>query len=215
MTDPNHPRHHNPTRKATCHRPHRPGTASTSDVAPDPIGDVVPGDPPVPITVWHLPRPTAGTPVSAAMARRLIGNYTSPGAHVIDLTAGGHLTGADSRPAALVITGWPAGPVSAAGHLNACADALQPGGCLAVVITATDTPDQLGPLVVAARAAGLTYLQHIVVAHHFTARAATNPDSCDGARLRDGVTGRSGPHLRVHTDLLIMRLRENTRGSCD
>jgi hypothetical protein len=175
---------------------------------PDPVGEVGPGDPPVPITVWHIPRPPTGTPVSAPMARRLIGNYTRPGARVVDLTAGGRLSTADGEPAALVITGWPAGQVTATGHLRACTLALQPGGCLAVVITAADTPDQLGPLVVAARAAGLTYLQHVVVAHHLTARAAANPDDGDRARPRAGVAGRGGPHLRVHTDLLIMRLKD-------
>jgi hypothetical protein len=208
MTDHAHPtRRPRPRRSADETDPRRP-TPPTANPVPGPIGDVVPGDPPVPITVWHIPRPPAGTTVSAPMARRLIGNYTRPGAHIIDLTAGGQLTTADAEPAALVITGWPAGQVTATGHLHACALALQPGGCLAVVIAATDTPDQLGPLVAAARAAGLTYLQHIVVAHHLTARAATNPDDRDRTRPRAGVAGLGGPHLRVHTDLLIMRVRD-------
>jgi hypothetical protein len=207
MTEPTHPTRHRRPRHAADKTDPRRLTPPTADPVPGPIGDVVPGDPPVPITVWHIPRPPAGTTVSAPMARRLIGNYTRPGARVIDLTAGGRLTTADGEPAALVITGWPAGPFTATGHLSACALAAQPGGCIAVVITATETPDQLGPLVGAARAAGLTYLQHIVVAHHLTARAAANPDDGDRARPSAGVEGRGGPHLRVHTDLLIMRLK--------
>ncbi len=159
---------------------------------------MVPGDPPVPITVWHIPRPPAGTLVSAALVRRLIVNYTRPGAHVVDLTAGGHLARVDRQPAALVITAWPAGQVTATAHLTGCALALRPGGFVAVVITATDTPDQLGDLVGAARTAGLTYLQHIVVAHQLHPHAGT----------RRPTPGRdaSGRHLRVHTDLLILSL---------
>jgi hypothetical protein len=184
---------------------------SLSDPLPDPIGDVVPGDPAVPITVWHLPRPAAGTLVSAAVLRRLIVNYTRPGAHTIDLTAGGQLTAGDRPCAALVITGWPSGHLTATEHLTACARALHPGGFLAVVITATETPDQLGVLVAAARAVGLNYLQHIVIAHHLTPFPPAAPTTRQGrhrlptpASERVDPPARGGPHLRVHTDLLIL-----------
>lgn len=185
--------------------------------APDPTGDVVPGDPPVPITVWHIPRPPAGTLASAALVRRLIANYTRPGAHVVDLTGCGQLTGADSQLAALVITAWPAGRVTATAYLTACALALRPGGFVAVVITATDTPDQLGDIVAAARAAGLVYLQHIVVAHQFTPHAepgrtgSADAEPHGGTRRPAGGLDDHGRHLRVHTDLLVLMLPGDAR----
>jgi hypothetical protein len=218
MTDPDHPsRRTNPAERSQPD-PHRhrargghqrPGRTA----APTPVGDVVPGEPPVPITVWHLPRPAAGTPVSTAMARRLVGNYTRPGARVVDLTAGGELPDGDSDPVELVITNWPRGVVAAADHLGGWAASLRPGGCLAIVITATETPDQLGPLVHAARELDLTYLQHIVIAHHLT---GCPPAEGDAATAAAGPTSRAansgGRHLRVHTDVLIMRRREHVDG---
>lgn len=207
MTDSNHPTHR--SRRDRSRRMPRvqahTSTTATPSQQPDPLGDVVPGDPPVPITVWHLPRPPKGTPVSPAMVRRLVVNYTRPGAAVLDLTANGQLAPTGPRSVGLVIIGWPVGRHTATEHLAACATVLQPGGCLAVVLTTTCTPDHLGPLVAAGRAAGLTYLQHIVVAHQLTPRPTTPAAEQPQDRSGDGQTGEGTPHLRVHTDVLIMR----------
>jgi hypothetical protein len=216
MTEPTRPAPR-PRRGRTTDRP-RPGHRAARPApppapAPDPTGDVVPGDPPVPITVWHIPRPPAGTLTSAALVRRLIVNYTRPGARVVDLTGCGQLTAADSQPAAMVITAWPAGRVTATAYLTSCARALRPGGFVAVVITATDTPDQLGDVVTAARAAGLVYLQHIVVAHQFTphtgpSHTGSNPEPEPHGDTHRPAAGldHHGRHLRVHTDLLVLML---------
>jgi hypothetical protein len=178
---------------------------------PDPAGDVVPGDPPVPITVWHLPRPRPGQLASADMLRRLVGNYTRPGGLAVDLTAAATLP-APGHPVALVITGCPDTPDAVPAHLVRCAASLHPGGCVAVVLPATRTPDQLGRVVVAGRAGGLTYLQHIVVAHQLTPHA-TSADGRPWAHPRLAAWGR--PRLRVHTDLIILRLPETSRSSAD
>jgi hypothetical protein len=170
-------------------------------------GDVVPGDPPVPITVWHLPRPPAGMVASGALVRRLVVNYTSPGATVVDLTTMPRHRFTESVD--LIISGWPTTPASSPDqHLADCAAWLTDGGCVAVVLAVTETPDHLGLLVVAARAAGLTYLQHVVAAHHLGHHLGhrgvePSPDILDGEpRRRD-----RSRHLRVHTDLLIFRRR--------
>jgi hypothetical protein len=172
-----------------------PASASTPLPAPDPVGDVVPGDPPVPITVWHLPKPRQDTGIPAGMIRRLVLNYTHPGAPVINLSAGQHLDHPGQHQAALIITGWPQHRVDADTYLSTCATHLDAGGCLAVVINTNEIPDQLGILVGAARAAGLTYLQHVVVAHRLTGRTHQGPRR----------PGRGKLHLRVHTDVLLFR----------
>jgi hypothetical protein len=70
-----------------------------------------------------------------------------------------------------------------------CAQRLMVGGCVAVVLHAAElTVNQV--LIAAARAAGLTYLQHVVAAHDLTAPRG----------YLDG-----GTHQRVHTDVLIFR----------
>ena len=45
--------------------------------APDAVGDVVPGEPPVPITVWHVPAPHEGDTMSVTLADRLVRNFTT------------------------------------------------------------------------------------------------------------------------------------------
>jgi hypothetical protein len=48
--------------------------------------DVVPGDPPVPITVWRTPAGPNPTPIPTRLAYRLLAAYTDPGDTIIDLT---------------------------------------------------------------------------------------------------------------------------------
>jgi len=174
--------------------------------APEPIGDVIPGQPPVPITVWHVPAARAGETVSLALAERLVMNFTHGRRLVIDLTEGEQLAQAvaaarrrhvrhdpadlahGTERAALIVLGWPDPHAHTEPYLTACAARLMLGGCVAVVLDGIDIGvNQV--LIAAARAAGLTYLQHLVIAHDLTER--------------HGQVGAGGTHLRVHSDVLI------------
>ena len=170
--------------------------------APVPVGDVVPGDPPVPITVWPVPAPSPGETMSNPLGVRLVHNLTHPADLIIDLTAGPQLARAviaahrrshPPRPAgwggeaaALIVTGWPppadtGTPTVFFGRCRAC---LLPGGCVAVLLAHGD-PTLPVDVVVAAKQAGLSYLQHIVAA--------------DQPPVRGQCT-----QLDIHTDVLIL-----------
>ncbi|MEH0931399.1 hypothetical protein [Micromonospora sp. CPCC 205558] len=117
----------------------------------------------------------------------------------------------------LVVACWPlheAGTtarVRLAWLLAACARLLRPGGCLVLVVgvpagTQT-TPEDFGPLVAAASAAGLGYLQHIVAVE-----ADTDGDQFiyyHGADEELLTLAHANPeqwsvaHLRVHADLMV------------
>ncbi|MFI7609262.1 hypothetical protein ACIBTV_29695 [Micromonospora sp. NPDC049366] len=177
-------------------------TESTPHRAPVPVGDVVPGDPPVPITVWPVPAPQQGETMSNQMGVRLVHNLTHPGDLIVDLTHGPQLaraiivarrrshlpvrlTGWGREAATLIVTGWP--PESGrplAEFLDLSRRALLPGGCVAVLLPHGD-PVLPVDVVIAAKQAGLGYLQHIV--------AADRPP-------------RRGDHtqLDIHSDVLIM-----------
>ena len=74
-------------------------------------------------------------------------------------------------------------------------------------------PVEVGPLVSAAHAARLSYLQHIVAVHgHVEDDHITSPDHGRRAPVTRDVLARSGDaaHARVHTDLLVF-----TRGQAD
>ena len=174
--------------------------------APDAVGDIVPGEPPVPITVWHVPAARADETMSMTFAERLVANFTHGRRLILDLTDGEQVSRAahsarrsyarhtaddlrtDPRRAELIVAGWPLGSVDADPFFVDCAARLMVGGCVAVVLGAVDlTVNQL--LIAAARAAGLTYLQHIVAAHDLTERR--------------GQLTAGGVHLSVHSDVLI------------
>jgi hypothetical protein len=53
---------------------------------PDDGVDVVPGNPPVPITVWRTPASGDPTPIPDRLAYRLLAAYTTTGDTIIDLT---------------------------------------------------------------------------------------------------------------------------------
>ncbi|MCP2323406.1 hypothetical protein HDA40_001913 [Hamadaea flava] len=181
--------------------------ARRNESAPIPTGDVIPGDPPVPITVWHEAREPSGELVSFSLAHRLIINMTHRGQLIIDMTEGTQLaravlmtgrhstlhaptalsTGAEH--AALIVTGWPVTDVDARDFFDVADDRLLPGGCVVVVLPHAD-PAGYAEIVRAAHDVGLRYLQHIVVAHQL--------DSA-GQSLQD-----DGRHLRIHTDLLLL-----------
>jgi hypothetical protein len=93
---------------------------------------------------------------------------------------------------------------------------LRSGGVLAMMITdpyRDGMPVEVGPVVAAARAARLSYLQHIVAVHgHIDGDQITSPDPGRAARVSRAVLARLGEaaHVRVHTDLLVF-----TRGRND
>jgi hypothetical protein len=166
--------------------------------APVPVGDVVPGDLPVPITVWPVPLPRAGETMSSRLGYRLVQNLTYPGDLVVDLTIGvqlaraviasrrrsqlprGQLSG--SEPAALIVAGWPSMRLHLAELAERSFHRLRPGGCLAVVHRHGD-PTIQPQIIAAGRAARLSYLQHIV--------ASTEP------------VGAAEP-LPIHSDVILL-----------
>ncbi len=180
-----------------------PMTDSNRHPAPDPVGDVVPGEPPVPITVWPVPAAQHGETMSNAMGIRLVHNLTHPGDLIVDLTRGPQLARAiiaasrrshlqESRPfgwgwqeATLIVTGWPADESAAAGEFfDRCRTSLVPGGCVAVLLPHGDVVLPVD-VIIAAKKAGLAYLQHIVAADRTPRRGQQT-------------------HLDIHTDVLIM-----------
>ncbi len=182
--------------------------------APIPVGDVVPGDPPVPITVWPVPAPQQGETMSNAMGVRLVHNLTHPSDLIIDLAVGPQLAraviaahrrthlhaprqvGWGREAAALIVTGWPvddaASPVD---FFARCRTNLTPGGCIAVLLPHGDV---IAPVdvVIAAKRARLAYLQHIVAADRLPRR---------GRRAQ----------LDIHTDVLILTRSVTKTGAAD
>jgi hypothetical protein len=181
---------------------------------------VVPGIPPVPITVWRTPSDESGPHLGPRLAARLLAAYTSPGDTIYDTTGdpvlrqattstGRHYQpGGRSRgkvqPVALAVTAWPTGddpdldPVVVYGGLRR---RLRPGGILAVILTHDESnqPADAAGLVDVAAAAGLSYLQHIVAVHATaTGDQLTPPDHPVAAPVPGGAA-----HIKVHRDLMI------------
>ncbi|WP_328414776.1 hypothetical protein OG470_21160 [Micromonospora sp. NBC_00389] len=181
--------------------------------APVPVGDVVPGDPPVPITVWPVPAPHEGETMSNAMGVRLVHNLAHPSDLIIDLAEGPQLARAiiaahrrshlqTARPAGwgresatLIVTGWPVPDASPVDFFLRCRAHLAPGGCVAVLLAHGDVGLPVD-VVIAAKRAGLAYLQHIV--------AADRPP-------RRGQQAQ----LAIHTDVLILTRSAIKSGSGD
>lgn len=189
-------------------------THHTNDTsAPVPIGDVIPGDPPVPITVWPVPAPRRGETMSNGLGVRLVHGFTHPGDLIIDLTDGPQLAraiinarrrshlqsprnvGWGKENAPLIVTGWPTARILAQEFFQLCRAKLLPGGCVAVLLAHGD-PTLPADVVAAAKGARLAYLQHIV--------AATD------AIVRNG-TGQ----LDIHTDVLIVTRSHVEDGGAD
>jgi hypothetical protein len=180
-------------------------TEPTRMPTPAAVGDVVAGDPPVPITVWYVPAARAGETMSVTLAERLVANFTRRRL-IIDLTVGDQIAraahaarrryaqhtaqdlGTDIRRGELIVAGWPQQHAEPEPFLADCAGRVMVGGCVAIVLRAGAlTVNQL--LIGAARAAGLTYLQHIVAAHELSDRR--------------GQLRADGTHLPVHSDVLV------------
>ncbi|MFC3499892.1 hypothetical protein ACFOOK_02730 [Micromonospora krabiensis] len=140
--------------------------------------------------------------MSNQMGVRLVHNLTHPGDMVVDLAHGPQLAraiivarrrshlparqlGWGREAATLIVTAWPpADGRPPAEFFEACRGALLPGGCVAVLLPHGD-PVLPVDVVIAAKQAGLGYLQHIVAAHR---------------------PPRRGDHTQfdIHTDVLIM-----------
>ena len=177
------------------------------------MGDVVPGDPPVPITVWPVPAPNRGETMSNAMGVRLVHNLTHPSDLIIDLADGPQLARAviaahrRSHPhptqplgwcreqAMLIVTGWPLDGATPGEFFARCRTGLVPGGCVAVLLPHGDLVLPVD-IVIAAKRAGLAYLQHVV--------AADRPPR-PGQRTQ----------LDIHTDVLILTHSATQIGGAD
>jgi hypothetical protein len=202
--------------------PHQDRQAAQPDFAAE--IDVVPGDPPVPVNIWRLPVCDHDAPVGARLAARLLAEYTRPRELVYDtlpspaLRRAAHAAGRGYRAASrfqapadratLAVAMWPTtdgrlDPVIVLGGLRR---RLRPGGFLTVIVTNPDpdagrevsAPVELGPLVAAATAAGLSYLQHIVT----MPTGDHQPPAHPSAGARPAAAG-GAVHARVHGDLLV------------
>jgi hypothetical protein len=175
---------------------------------------MVSGDPPVPITVWPVPAANTGETMSNAMGVRLVHNLTHPTELIIDLTAGPQLARAiiaagrrshlqETRPfgwgwqeAALIVTGWPADDsATPAEFFGRCRSSLVPGACVAVLLPHGDVILPVD-VIIAAKQAGLAYLQHIVAADRPPRR---------GQQIQ----------LDIHTDVLILTRSTSENGGTD
>jgi hypothetical protein len=191
----------------------------------------VPGDPPVPITIWRTPASEDGGPLGHPLAARLLAAYTRRGDTVLDATTGeadgdpvlagaaaaagrAHRTipgrgGNGGYDAALVVCCWPpprAGLIDPVIALGGLRRRLRPGGVLAAIVPTPPPgagPAEIGPAVRAAAAAGLSYLQHIVALHAVLhgEDILPTPAEAELAAVRARASGVA--HLPAHTDLLI------------
>ncbi|HEY7224687.1 MAG TPA: hypothetical protein VH561_14010 [Micromonosporaceae bacterium] len=208
-----------PTSYDPFRRQHRDARSAPDDDWDDPAIDVetdlVPGDPPVPITTWRTPAERGG--MSLRLAQRMLTAFTRRGQAVHDATGspllvqavallGRRFADGGSRsqapePAALVVCGWPPDRrgLDPAIVLGALRRRVADGGVLVVVATETAEPFDSGPVVRAATAARLAYIQHVVAVHapihgdHIHVPADDPPARADN----DWAL-----HRRVHTDLL-------------
>ncbi|MET7831286.1 hypothetical protein ABZS44_00495 [Micromonospora sediminicola] len=144
-------------------------------------------------------------------------DLTDPDLHppadtVAGLPSGGSLQQATS----LVVACWPLDPNAATNRvrlawlLAACAQLLQPGGCLILVVTVpagtTAGPEDFSGVVQAAAGVGLGYLQHLVAVtadtdgdafvYHVTDEELLTLTTAVSDRWRVA-------HLRVHADLMV------------
>src|SRR6266508_3520456 len=75
-------------------RAHPPRPTPPAQPGGGPYTDVVPGDPPVPITIWRTPAGDDQSSIPTRLAQRLVSAYSQPGEVVVDLTDDHALTAA-------------------------------------------------------------------------------------------------------------------------
>jgi hypothetical protein len=179
-----------------------PMTDNQHHHAPDPVGDVPPGNTLVPITVWPVPAAQPGETMSHAMGLHLVQQFTHPSDLIIDLTTGPQLArvsiaasrrnhrpdtrryGWGRQRATLIVTTWPHEPIRPVELFGRCHTSLAPGGRVAVLLP-HDHEARPADIIVAAAKAGLAYQQHIV---------ATNRPPCQDRQNR----------LEIRTDVLVL-----------
>ena len=144
-------------------------------------------------------------------------DLTDPDLHPPADTAAGRQAGGSLQQAtSLVVACWPLDPNAAANRvrlawlLTGCAQLLEPGGCLILVVTVpagtTAGPEDFSGVVEAAAGVGLGYLQHLVAVtadtdgdafvYHVTDEELLTLANSMGDRWRVA-------HLRVHADLMV------------
>ncbi|WP_435585907.1 hypothetical protein [Micromonospora aurantiaca (nom. illeg.)] len=144
-------------------------------------------------------------------------DLTDPDLHPpADTGAGLPSGGSLQQPTSLVVACWPLDPNAATNRvrltwlLAACAQLLQPGGCLILVVTVpagtTAGPEDFSGVVQAAAGVGLGYLQHLVAVtadtdgdafvYHVTDEELLTLTTAMDDRWRVA-------HLRVHADLMV------------
>ncbi|MFI5489225.1 hypothetical protein [Micromonospora echinaurantiaca] len=151
--------------------------------------------------------------MSNEMGVRLVHNFTHPSDLIIDLAKGPQLAraviaahrrshlhaprsaGWGREAATLVVTGWPLDDASPVEFFARCRASLVPGGCVAVLLPHGDVTLPVD-VVIAAKRAGLAYLQHIVAADRPPRR---------GQQMR----------LAIHTDVLILIRSTTGSGGAD
>ncbi|RLK24700.1 hypothetical protein DER29_2629 [Micromonospora sp. M71_S20] len=125
----------------------------------------------------------------------------------------------------LVVATWPLHEADTTAQvrlvwlLAACARLLRPGGCLVLVVGVPagtqPAPEDFSPLVAAASAAGLGYLQHIVAVEadtdgdQFVYHVAATDEELLTLAHANGEQWQLA-HLRVHADLLVFTPQQAT-----
>lgn len=179
--------------------------------------DLVPGNPPVPITTWRIPSVEPG--MSLGLAERMLIEFSRRGQAVNDATSsavfaravasvGRRVAASGGRteapePAVLVVCGWPLNRrgLDPAIVLGALRRRLADDGTLVIVgIPGRDGFDP-GTAVRAATGARLAYLQHVVAVHALAEGEYLEPVEAPPAWA--GTDG--GRHQPVHTDVLVFR----------
>ncbi|MEV4723082.1 hypothetical protein [Micromonospora humida] len=144
-------------------------------------------------------------------------DLTDPDLHPpADTGVGRQAGGSLQQATSLVVACWPLDPHAATNRvrlawlLAACAQLLQPGGCLILVVTVpagtTAGPEDFSGVVQAAAGVGLGYLQHLVAVTADTDGDAFVYHVTDEEllALTTAVSDRwRVAHLRVHADLMV------------
>lgn len=218
--------------------------AGTDPGNPDP--DLVPGEPPVPITVWRTPThpDDSFALLPDSLVRQLADAFTRPGDRLLDLT-GFDLFGCvtdtrfvkagilhqdrvqrvgrrlpDPGSVALVAACWPppgTGDQQLDTAVTLMRDArrcLRSGGVLTLLAANPPglAPADYGPVVAAADAAGLGYLQHIAAVRTPVTGDRIAATTAAAGQREDDVVNPVVVHTSVHADVFVFAARGGVDG---